>query len=192
MIGTEQLARMRPGTVLINAARGKVVDIEALTHALETSYLAGAAVDVFPVEPTSNEEEFISPLRRFDNVILTPHIGGSTLEAQRNIGVEVALKLIKYSNNGSTLSSVNFPEVALPEHPGKHRLLHIHRNEPGMLSQVNRVFSESSINIAAQYLQTNERIGYVVIDIDGDADLGNQVLKKMRKISGTIRARILY
>ena len=192
MIGAEQLARMRPGMFLINAARGKVVDIEALTQALATAHLAGAAVDVFPIEPKANDEEFVSPLRQFDQVILTPHIGGSTVEAQRNIGIEVALKLIKYSNNGSTLSSVNFPEVALPEHPGKHRLLHIHRNEPGVLSQVNRVFSEDQVNIAAQYLQTNEQIGYVVIDIDGDADRGNTALKKLRKIPGTIRTRILY
>ncbi len=143
MIGAQQLARLRPGAVLINAARGKVVDVEALAVALADGHLAGAAVDVFPVEPKSHEEQFSSPLRRFDNVILTPHIGGSTLEAQHNIGVEVTLKLIKYSNNGSTLSSVNFPEVALPEHPGKHRLLHIHRNEPGVLSAINRVFSET-------------------------------------------------
>ncbi len=192
MIGAEQLARMRPGTVLINAARGKVVDVAALTEALANGQLAGAAVDVFPQEPKSNEEEFVSPLRGLDNVMLTPHIGGSTVEAQRNIGIEVAVKLIKYSNNGSTLSSVNFPEVALPEHPGKQRLLHIHRNEPGVLSQVNRVFSEGNINIAAQYLQTNERIGYVVIDIDGDAAMSAMALSKLRSISGTIRARILY
>jgi len=192
MIGAAQLARMRPGAVLINAARGKVVDVTALTEALANGQLAGAAVDVFPQEPKSNEEEFVSPLRGLDNVMLTPHIGGSTVEAQRNIGIEVAVKLIKYSNNGSTLSSVNFPEVALPEHPGKHRLLHIHRNEPGVLSQVNRVFSEGNINIAAQYLQTNERIGYVVIDIDGDAAMSAMALSKLRSIPGTIRARILY
>lgn len=192
MIGADQLARMRPGTVLVNTARGKVVEVAALTEALTSGHLAGAAVDVFPQEPKSNEEEFVSPLRRFDNVMLTPHIGGSTVEAQRNIGLEVAMKLVKYSNNGSTLSSVNFPEVALPEHPGKHRLLHIHRNEPGVLLQVNGVFSEGKINIAAQYLQTNERIGYVVIDIDGDAAMSAMALSKLRAIPGTIRARILY
>jgi len=192
MIGADQLARMRPGTVLVNTARGKVVEVAALAEALTSGHLAGAAVDVFPQEPKSNEEEFVSPLRRFDNVMLTPHIGGSTVEAQRNIGLEVAMKLVKYSNNGSTLSSVNFPEVALPEHPGKHRLLHIHRNEPGVLLQVNGVFSEGKINIAAQYLQTNERIGYVVIDIDGDAAMSAMALSKLRAIPGTIRARILY
>ena len=192
MIDAEQLARMRPGSVLINTARGSVVAIDALTHALQTGHLAGAALDVFPEEPKSNEEEFMSPLRQFDNVLLTPHIGGSTLEAQHNIGREVAAKLIKYSNNGSTLSSVNFPEVSLPEHPGKHRLLHIHHNKPGMLSQVNDIFSKGQINIAAQYLQTNSKIGYVVIDIDGDAAISDIALRKLRKIDGTIRARILY
>jgi D-3-phosphoglycerate dehydrogenase len=183
---------MRSGAVLINTARGSVVDIDALTRALETAHLAGAAVDVFPEEPSSNEEEFISPLRKFDNVIITPHIGGSTVEAQQNIGKEVAEKLIKYSNNGSTLASVNFPEVALPEHPGKHRLLHIHRNQPGILSQVNKIFSENQLNIAAQYLQTNERIGYVVIDVEGEERASMLALKKMRQIPGTIRSRILY
>lgn len=190
MIDEEQLARMRPGSMLINTARGGVVNIDAVVKSLETGHLGGAAVDVFPVEPKSNEEEFISALSRFDNIILTPHIGGSTLEAQQNIGMEVAVKLIKYSNNGSTLGSVNFPEVALPEHPGKHRLLHIHRNEPGILSQVNAVFSENRVNIAGQYLQTNAKIGYVVIDVDSNE--GDRALKRLRKIEGTIRSRILY
>lgn len=192
MIGAAELARMHPGSVLINAARGSVVDVAALTQALESGHLAGAAVDVFLQEPKASDEVFRSSLQAFDNVILTPHIGGSTLEAQRNIGIEVANKLIKYSNNGSTLSSVNFPEVALPEHPGKHRLLHIHRNEPGILSQVNEIFSRERINIAAQYLQTNERIGYVVIDVEGEADGGSRLLPQLRNIPGTIRARILY
>jgi len=192
MIGAPQLARMRPGTMLINAARGSVVDENALVAALQSGHLAGAAADVFPAEPESNEDTFQSPLRAFEQVILTPHVGGSTVEAQRNIGLEVANKLIKYSNNGSTLTSVNFPEVALPEHPGKHRLLHIHRNEPGVLSQVNKVFSDGKFNIAAQYLQTNEAIGYVVIDIDNHANAGDWALKSLRQIPGTIRARILY
>ena len=193
MIGAEQLARMKPGARLINAARGTVVDIDALTQALESKHLAGAAIDVFPVEPKANDEEFISPLRRFDNVLLTPHVGGSTEEAQQNIGLEVAGKLIKYSNNGSTVSSVNFPEVALPEHPGKHRLLHIHRNQPGVLSQINAIFSEQQINIAGQYLQTNPRIGYVVIDIDGGERTETLNLKKrLDVVTGTIRTRVLY
>ncbi len=193
MIGADQLARMKPGARLINAARGTVVDIDALTPALESKHLAGAAVDVFPSEPKANDEEFISPLRRFDNVLLTPHVGGSTEEAQQNIGLEVASKLIKYSNNGSTVSSVNFPEVALPEHPGKHRLLHIHRNQPGVLSQINAIFSEQRINIAGQYLQTNPRIGYVVIDIDGGERTETlQLKKRLDAVTGTIRTRVLY
>lgn len=193
MIGAEQLARMKPGSALINAARGTVVDIDALTAALETQHLAGAAVDVFPAEPKANDDEFISPLRAFDNVLLTPHIGGSTEEAQQNIGLEVAGKLIKYSNNGSTLSAVNFPEVALPEHPGKHRLLHIHRNRPGVLSQINAIFSEQHINIAGQYLQTNPRIGYVVMDIDDPGPAETQQLRNsLEAVDGTLRTRVLY
>jgi D-3-phosphoglycerate dehydrogenase len=193
MIGAEQLARMKPGARLINAARGTVVDIDALVHALESKHLAGAAIDVFPTEPRASDEEFISPLRRFDNVLLTPHIGGSTEEAQQNIGLEVAGKLIKYSNNGSTLTAVNFPEVSLPEHPGKHRLLHIHRNQPGVLSQINAIFSEQRINIAGQYLQTNARIGYVVIDVDSSERTETvQLRKRLEAVAGTIRTRILY
>ena len=193
MIGAEQLARMKPGSHLVNAARGTVVDIDALVAALESQHLAGAAIDVFPMEPKANDEEFISPLRRFDNVLLTPHVGGSTEEAQQNIGLEVASKLLKYSNNGSTLSSVNFPEVSLPEHPGKHRLLHIHHNRPGVLSRINAIFSEQRINIAGQYLQTNARIGYVVIDLDShERDETLHLKKRLEEVDGTIRSRILY
>jgi D-3-phosphoglycerate dehydrogenase len=192
MIGAAQLQRMRPGAVLINAARGTVADVDAVAQSLDSGHLAGAAFDVFPVEPKGNDDEFVSPLRRFDNVILTPHVGGSTVEAQENIGREVAEKLIKYSNNGSTLSSVNFPEVSLPEHAGKHRLLHIHRNEPGILAQINEVFSSSHMNIAAQYLQTSGQIGYVVIDVDANTDFGQMALQRLRAIKGTIRSRILY
>lgn len=193
MIGAEQLARMKPGSHLVNAARGMVVDIDALVAALESQHLAGAAIDVFPMEPKANDEEFVSPLRRFDNVLLTPHVGGSTEEAQQNIGLEVAGKLLKYSNNGSTLSSVNFPEVSLPEHPGKHRLLHIHHNRPGVLSRINAIFSEQRINIAGQYLQTNARIGYVVIDLDSHERAETLHLKKrLEEVDGTIRSRILY
>lgn len=192
MIGAAELARMRPGSVLLNASRGTVVDIAALTAALESKHLSGAALDVFPVEPKSNEDPFESPLTRFDNVIITPHIGGSTIEAQQNIGLEVAEKLIKYSNNGSTVFSVNFPEVSLPEHPGSHRLLHIHQNVPGMLAKVNAIFSDNRINITAEYLQTKENIGYVVLDVDTDEATAQMALKKLRAIEGTIRARVLY
>lgn len=193
LIGEAQLARMRPGAKLINASRGTVVDLEALARALRAGRVGGAAIDVFPEEPGSNGDEFRSPLRTFDNVILTPHIGGSTLEAQENIGLELAAKLVKYSDNGSTVTSVNFPEVALPEHAGKHRILHIHRNRPGMLAHVNAVFSAAKINIASQYLETNSRIGYAVIDIDGaDRPLSLALRKDLDAIDGTIRTRLLY
>ena len=190
MIGAKELAAMRPGSILINASRGTVVDIEALAQALRQKRLLGAAIDVFPVEPRSNKDEFQSPLRGLDNVILTPHIGGSTMEAQANIGLEVAEKLVKYSDNGTSTSSVNFPEVALPAHPGKHRLLHIHRNVPGVLSDINRVFAENKINIASQYLQTNEKVGYVVTDVD--AAYSDLALEKLAQVPGTIRSRVLF
>ena len=190
MIGAEELAMMKEGAILINASRGTVVDIDALAASLKSKHLAGAAIDVFPVEPKSNDEEFISPLREFDNVILTPHIGGSTQEAQENIGYEVAGKLIKYSDNGSTLSAVNFPEVALPEHPGTSRLLHIHHNKPGILSQIVQAFSADNINIASQYLQTTPKIGYVVIEVE--CGQSEQALAKLKSIDGTIRARIVH
>ncbi|NRQ41338.1 phosphoglycerate dehydrogenase [Rheinheimera sp. YQF-2] len=190
MIGEAELELMKPGSILINASRGTVVDIDALTEALRSKKLAGAAIDVFPTEPKGNDEEFISPLREFDNVILTPHIGGSTQEAQENIGFEVAGKLVKYSDNGSTLSAVNFPEVSLPEHKGRSRLLHIHKNQPGVLTKINEAFAKHNINIAGQYLQTNADIGYVVIDIDSD-DV-EQALNELRAIPATLRARVLH
>jgi D-3-phosphoglycerate dehydrogenase len=193
MIGAAELARMRKGAALINASRGTVVDIEALAGALESKHLAGAAVDVFPVEPKSNQDAFASPLQRFDNVLLTPHVGGSTQEAQVNIGIEVAEKLVKYSDNGSTLTAVNFPEVALPQHEGQHRILHIHRNQPGMLARINEVISEAGLNVAAQYLQTRGRVGYVVIDVDAVAKTDTRAVKKrMDAIDGTLRCRVLY
>ncbi|WP_285412857.1 phosphoglycerate dehydrogenase [Variovorax sp. efr-133-TYG-130] len=190
MIGEAEIAAMKPGGILINAARGTVVEIDALAAAIKAKKLWGAAIDVFPVEPGSNKDEFVSPLRGLDNVILTPHIGGSTMEAQANIGGEVAEKLVKYSDNGTSISSVNFPEVALPAHPGKHRLLHIHRNVPGVLSEINKIFSDNNINIASQYLQTNEKVGYVVMDID--AASSDLALEKLAKVNGTIRSRVLF
>ncbi|WP_211825173.1 phosphoglycerate dehydrogenase [Kistimonas asteriae] len=190
MIGEAELAIMKDSAILINASRGTVVAIDALVSALQSQKLLGAAIDVFPVEPRSNDEEFLSPLREFDNVILTPHVGGSTLEAQDNIGKEVAEKLAKYSDNGTSLSSVNFPEVALPAHPGKHRILHIHENVPGVLSNINRIFSDNNINISGQYLQTCEDVGYVVIDVE--ADQSQLALEKVQEVNGTIRCRILY
>lgn len=192
MIGAAQLARMRQGAVLINASRGSVVDIDALAEALRSEHLSGAAVDVFPVEPTANDAVFESPLRGMDNVILTPHVGGSTLEAQDNIGVEVAAKLVRYSDNGSTLSAVNFPQVALPEHPSSRRILHIHRNVPGVLSQINEIFSLEHVNINGQYLQTDSTIGYVVIDVDTSEQKSQDLRAALMKVPGTLRTRVLY
>ncbi|HMW40932.1 MAG TPA: phosphoglycerate dehydrogenase [Plasticicumulans sp.] len=192
MIGAAELARLPAGAQLINASRGTVVDIDALAAALASGHVAGAAIDVFPAEPQGNDDEFVSPLRAFDQVLLTPHIGGSTEEAQENIGFEVAGKLVRYSDNGSTLSAVNFPEVNLPAHPGKRRLLHIHENRPGLLSAINDALSRQRINIAGQYLQTRGGIGYVVIDIDDDEHAGKLALKELRAIDGTLRTRILY
>ena len=190
MMAETQFSQMKQGSIFINAARGTVVDIDALTEVLRSKKLLGAAIDVFPVEPRSNTDEFISPLREFDNVILTPHIGGSTLEAQVNIGIEVAEKLATYSDNGTTLSAVNFPEVALPSHPNAHRILHVHQNIPGVLSEINSVFSDNNINIIGQYLQTSDQIGYVVIDVA--ADCSEKALEKVLAVNGTIRARILF
>lgn len=190
MISEKEISQMKKNTILLNASRGTVIDIEALADALASKHLSGAAIDVFPIEPKGNNEEFMSPLREFDNAILTPHIGGSTMEAQENIGVEVAEKLIKYSDNGTTTSSVNFPEVALPTHEESHRLLHVHENTPGVLSALNQVFSENNVNITAQYLQTNERVGYVVVDIN--SAYSQNTLKKLKQIPGTIRCRVLF
>jgi D-3-phosphoglycerate dehydrogenase len=190
MIGAAELAAMKSGSILINASRGTVVDIDALAQYLESGHLGGAGIDVFPVEPRSNDDEFLSPLRRFDNTFLTPHIGGSTIEAQENIGMEVAEKLARYSDNGTSTSSVNFPEVALPTHEGSHRLLHIHHNTPGIMGAINRVFSDNDVNVAAQFLQTNEAMGYVVIDID--AEYSDMALSRLAGIEGTIRCRVLF
>ena len=190
LMNAERISQLKQGAILINAARGTVVDIDALAQALKDGKIHGAAIDVFPIEPASINEEFVSPLREFDNVILTPHIGGSTAEAQENIGFEVAGKFVKYSDNGSTLSSVNFPEVSLPEHEGTKRLLHIHENRPGILNKLNQIFVEANLNIAAQYLQTDPKIGYVVVDVEtNDA---SPLLTKLKEIDGTIRARVLY
>lgn len=192
MIGPRELSHMRKGSLLINASRGTVVDIDALAAALRSEHLAGAAVDVFPVEPKGNDDAFVSPLVGMDNVILTPHIGGSTLEAQDNIGIEVAAKLVRYSDNGSTLSAVNFPEVSLPEHPRSRRLLHIHRNVPGVLSRINELFSAGNINIDAQFLQTDSEVGYVVIDVAADEKQSGELKDQLATIPGTLRSRVLY
>ncbi|MBL0164020.1 MAG: phosphoglycerate dehydrogenase [Xanthomonadales bacterium] len=192
MIGAAELAKMRKGAALINASRGTVVNIDALAESLRSGHLSGAAVDVFPLEPQANGEAFVSPLVGMDNVILTPHIGGSTLEAQDNIGIEVAAKLVRYSDNGSTLSAVNFPEATLPGHPHSHRLLHIHRNMPGMLSRINDIFSQNNINIDGQYLQTNANIGYVVADVSTTEAQAAELKDALAAIPGTLRTRVLY
>ncbi|MDY6828201.1 MAG: phosphoglycerate dehydrogenase [Pseudomonadota bacterium] len=190
MIGANEIRLMKSTSVLINASRGTVVDIDALAKALGEDHLLGAAIDVFPVEPKSNDDPFESPLTAHLNTILTPHIGGSTLEAQANIGIEVAEKLIHFSDNGTTNSAVNFPQVALPAQAGKHRLLHIHRNEPGVMTSINRILSEAGINISGQYLQTNEQLGYVVIDVD--AEYSEKALRALQEIPATVRARVLF
>lgn len=190
MIGEQQFAQMKKGTVFMNAARGSCVDITALSNALQSGHLRGAAVDVFPVEPKANGEPLDSPLVAFDNVLLTPHIGGSTQEAQANIGLEVAEKLVKYSDAGTTTTAVNFPEVSVLANKGTHRLLHIHRNVPGILSQINLLFAENNINIFAQNLMTKGDIGYLVMDV-AECD-SNIALEKLKSIDGTLRARVLF
>ncbi len=190
MMQAEQFAQMKEGSYFLNLARGTVVNIDDLADALRSKRILGAAVDVFPVEPRSNDDEFISPLREFDNVILTPHIGGSTLEAQENIGKEVGGKLVSYSDTGTTTSSVNFPEVALPTNHEVHRILHVHQNVPGVMNAINQVLADNNINISGQFLQTVEDVGYVVIDVaKGASDLA---LQKIKEVDGTIRARVLY
>jgi D-3-phosphoglycerate dehydrogenase len=192
MIGAAEFAVMKAGAVFINASRGTVVDLDALAAQLKSGHIAGAAVDVFPVEPKGNNDPFVSPLVGMENVILTPHIGGSTAEAQENIGLEVAAKLIRYSDNGSTLSAVNFPEVSLPEHRASRRLLHIHRNVPGMLTRINESFSGSNVNIDAQFLQTSGKVGYVVIDVSATEEQARELKDKLAAIDGTLRTRLLY
>ncbi len=189
MIDAAEIHRMKQGAHLINASRGKVVSIPALASAIESDHLAGAAIDVFPSEPASKDEEFVSELRDYDNVLLTPHIGGSTFEAQQNIALDVATKLILYSDNGSTAGAVNFPEVTLPDHATARRIMHIHKNEPGVLQAINNAFSEAGINIAGQYLQTMPDVGYVVMDVETD-DAG-PVLRRLNDIPATIRTRYL-
>lgn len=190
MMKAEQFAKMKKGAIFINAARGTTVDIEALADAIKSKHLGGAAIDVFPKEPKANDEEFMSALRGLDNVILTPHIGGSTLEAQANIGLEVAEKFVRYSDTGATTTAVNFPEVAIPQQDGTHRLLHIHQNIPGVLSAVNSLFAENNINICAQSLMTKGDVGYLVIDVeDSDSEVA---LEKIQGVAGTLRVRVLY
>jgi len=190
MISFSELDLMKKGSVLINLSRGTVVDYAAVAKALRKGHLSGVAADVFPVEPASSSEKFHSVLQEFDNVILTPHIGGNTLEAQENIGMEVAEKMIRYSDNGSTIGAVNFPQIALQPNMNKQRFLHIHQNMPGLLKDINNVFTARSINISSQFLQTDPEIGYVIIDTESQTDA--TILKDLKAIPHTIRARMLY
>jgi D-3-phosphoglycerate dehydrogenase len=192
MIGAREIAAMKKGAYLINNARGTILDLEALATALKTGHLRGAAVDVFPVEPSSNADAFVSPLQGLENVILSPHVGGSTEEAQERIGAEVARKFVEYSDIGSTWGAVNFPQVQLPVRPAGTRFIQVQRNLPGELRRLNDVFAGRGINIAAQYYQTDGEVGYVVLDADGSVDDAEAVLDQIRDLPGTIRARLLY
>ena len=190
MITHATLSLMKKGSVLINASRGSVVDYDAVAHYLTNESLAGVAADVFPVEPASAAEKFQNVLQSFDNVILTPHIGGNTIEAQENIGAEVAEKLIRYSDNGSTIGAVNFPQISLAPNQNQQRFLHIHKNMPGILKEINHVFTSKDINIAAQYLQTDPEIGYVIIDTEGTTS--TNLMSELKEIPNTIKTRMLY
>lgn len=192
MMGRAEIAAMKPGAYLINNSRGTVVDLDALAEAVREGRLRGAAVDVFPKEPSSNNERFVSPLQGLPNVILTPHIGASTVEAQEQIGAEVARKLVDYSDTGATLGAVNFPLVQLSTRPKGTRLIQVHRNVAGMLGRLNELLARHQINIAAQYLETNGDIGYVVLDAEISLERSQQVLEDIRALEGTIRARVLY
>ncbi|MEL6538217.1 MAG: phosphoglycerate dehydrogenase, partial [Bacteroidota bacterium] len=190
VIGTKEFAQMKDGVIFLNLARGKVVDVPALKKAVEEGKIRGTAVDVFPFEPKTNQEPFESELRGLPNTILTPHIGGSTLEAQINIANFVPAQIISYINTGSTAQSVNFPQLQLPQQGAAHRLLHIHHNTPGILAQINSVLSEHNANITGQYLKTNETIGYVIIDVDKEYD--QAMIEGLKKIERTIWFRTLY
>ena len=192
MIGEAELRLMPKGSYLINNSRGTVVDLDALAAALRDGHLAGAALDVFPVEPTSNSDRFFSPLQGLGNVILTPHIGGSTEEAQDRIGKEVARKMIDYFESGATMGAVNFPQVQLNVRPVGIRLSHVHRNVPGMLRRLNEVFLSHDINIIAQYLETSGDVGYVVLDAEMPGGIGRDILEEIRVLDGTIAARLVY
>ncbi len=190
MIDERTLAGMKRGALLINYSRGDVVDLEALRGAVERGALAGAAVDVFPEEPEKNGDPFTSVLQNLPNVILTPHIGGSTEEAQASIGLDVSGKLIQYLELGTSNGSHTVPPVNLPPQDGAHRILHIHRNQPGVLGEINSRLSEGGINILGQYLKTNDRVGYVILDVD--TELSREAFKILREVKGTIKTRVVY
>lgn len=190
LIGRTELEKMKDGSFLINYSRGNVIEIDALVDCLKSGKLLGAAIDVFPTEPKSIQEQFTSPLQAFDNVLLTPHIGGSTQEAQENIGLEVAEKLIKYNNIGATSFAVNFPETTVTQNKNAQRITHIHTNEPGILRKIIKIVAERDINILAQSLQTNATVGYVILDIEPTSKI-EEILDELKQIPGTIKARIV-
>ena len=190
MIGPAELAQMKRGSYLLNASRGTVVQIPALVAALKEGQLAGAAIDVYPEEPEVNGDTFVTPLQQLPNVILTPHIGGSTGEAQASIGREVATSLIKFINMGATTGAVNFPQIEMPQEPGTHRILNVHRNVPGVLRDVNRIVSERNANIHSQMLSTDADIGYLIMDLD--QDVSQEVREDIAALETNIRTRILY
>jgi D-3-phosphoglycerate dehydrogenase len=190
LINRKNLKYCKEGAIIINYARGEVIDLDDLALAIETRQIAGAAIDVYPVEPEKNGDTFTSPLQGLPNVILTPHIGGSTEEAQQNIGEDVSSKLLSYLEKGISLGSVTLPALALPPQEGAHRILHIHKNVPGVLSQINTQLSKNKINILGQYLKTNESIGYVVVDVD--KKLSNQAAQLLKDVPSTIKVRLLY
>jgi D-3-phosphoglycerate dehydrogenase len=190
MITSRELAMMKKGSFLINASRGTVVVIEALVEALKTRHIAGCAIDVFPIEPSSNKERFISPLQNLSNVLLTPHIGGSTEEAQYAIGLEVAESFIRFLSSGSTQGAVNFPQVDVPLQKNSHRILNIHRNEPGVLGEINSVVSKAGANILAQSLATDNQIGYLIMDLEKAE--AREVEREISKLKRSLRTRLLY
>ncbi|MFY7959585.1 MAG: phosphoglycerate dehydrogenase [Elsteraceae bacterium] len=192
MIGAPQLAAMKPGAFLINNSRGTVVDIDALAASLRSGHLRGAAIDVFPEEPASNADRFTSPLQGIENVILTPHVGGSTEEAQERIGSEVARKFVDFSDIGTTFGAVNFPQVQLPPRPTGTRFIQVQENLPGMLGKLNAVFAKRGLNIAAQYYQTDGEIGYVVLETDESTRNARAALDEIRMLEGTLRTRLIY
>jgi D-3-phosphoglycerate dehydrogenase / 2-oxoglutarate reductase len=190
IIGDKELLSMKDGAMLINLSRGHVVDLEALHKHIASGKIGGAALDVFPKEPAGNEKTFTSPFQNMPNVLLTPHIGGSTEEAQYNIGDFVSSKLAEYMLAGSTFSAVNFPRIQLPAVKNTHRLLHIHKNVPGVLSQLNSIFASNSVNVISQFLRTDENIGYVIADVD--KEYNDSLCDDLKRVSNTIRVRILY
>jgi len=190
LIGDKEINLMKKGAILINYSRGNIVNINSLKRNLKNNKLLGAAIDVFPKEPLSNKEKFKSELIGLNNIILSPHIGGNTKEAQKNIGSFVPQKIIEYINSGNSSNSINFPNLSLPEQKEAHRFIHIHKNEPGIMLKINKILSDYNINIVGQYLKTNESIGYVITDINNEYN--KQVIQSLRKIHDTIKLRVLY